>query len=206
MFYNRCEYGICWPVDLLSFSTARAVVNGAMLKSEGTQAFLVLLSWDAASKEEEVACADQGACCCSSRTASGSVFVEEHAAISPYAIPGSSCCCPAGKADLLGPYQQHCRSPFWLTHAIHVLAGYPCRAVYSCATQPCSDKQLRRSLCERNDLDTEAYLLQDKAEGDCGPASPSVDVTNIQSFYVLKQQLHDTISHFKSLQASQDCS
>lgn len=65
--------------------------------------------------------------------------------------------------------------------------------------------QLRKTLSKRNGQDTEAYRLQREAGEDCRAEVPSVDVTNIQSFHVLQQQLHDTISHFKILQASQDC-
>ena len=65
--------------------------------------------------------------------------------------------------------------------------------------------QIGRSLPERNGQDAdEASHLQGEAGEDCSAEAPRVDVTNIQSFHVLQQQLHDTISHLKSLQASQD--
>ena len=65
--------------------------------------------------------------------------------------------------------------------------------------------QLRKILSAHNGQDTEAYHLQGEAGEDCRPENPSVDVTNIQSFHVLRRQLNDSISHFKVLLASQDC-
>ena len=47
--FHGCEYAVCWPLDPMPISIARAVVDSATLKPEETAALPVLLSQDVSS-------------------------------------------------------------------------------------------------------------------------------------------------------------
>ncbi|CAK0757758.1 hypothetical protein CVIRNUC_002567 [Coccomyxa viridis] len=95
-----------------------------------------------------------------------------------------------------------------LLHALQNSDNFKTRAHAAASLAQLRDLSLLRTMRPSavvQSLEAAAAVLQREAGEDCRAEVPSVDVTNIQSFHVLQQQLHDTISHFKILQASQDC-